>query len=142
MKKILLLLFCVISFSFLVQAQDDLLVPYRKGDQWGFAERDKKVFITPQHDEVFPFKNGFAKVRNGTRYGIINMKGEIIVPIAFDGLSEMSEGLFAVRQGVFPKCLSGYYDTTGKTAIPFKFVDAYPFDNVKAIVKVGVFPDL
>lgn len=142
MKKILLLLFCIISFSFLVKAQDDLLVPYRKGDQWGFAERDKKVFITPQHDEVFPFKNGFAKVRNGTRYGIINMKGEIIVPIAFDGVSEMSEGFFAVRQGVFPKCLSGYYDTTGKTAIPFKFVDAYPFENGRAMVKVGVFPDL
>lgn len=141
MKKILLLL-CILSFSFLVKAQDDLLVPFRKGNQWGFAKRDKTVFITPQHDEVFPFKNGFAKVRNGTRYGIINMKGEIIVPIAFDAVSEMSEGLFAVRQGVFPASLSGYYDTTGKTAIPFKFIDAYPFENGKAMVKVGVFPDL
>lgn len=141
MKKLLLLL-CNFSISLLVNAQDYELVPFRKGDQWGFAERDKTVFITPQHDEVFPFKNGFAKVRNGTRYGIINMKGEIIVPIQFDAVSEMSEGLFAVRQGVFPKCLSGYYDTTGKTAIPFKFVDAFPFENGKAMVKVGVFPDL
>ena len=135
--------FLFILFLFAeTQAQDNLLIPFRKGDQWGFADRDKKIFVVPQHDEVYPFKNGYAKVRNGTRYGVIDTKGKIIVPVAFDDVSDMSEGLFAVTQGVFPKCLSGYYDTIGKTAIPFKFVEAFPFENGRAMVKMGVFPEL
>jgi hypothetical protein len=142
MKHVVLsVLFILITSSFIV-AQESELVPYRKGTEWGFATRDKKIFIVPQHDEVFPFTNGYAKVRNGTRYGIIDMKGRIIVPIAFDEVSDMSEGLFAVRQGAFPKCLSGYYDTTGKVAIPFKFIEAYSFKDGRAMVKVGVFPKL
>jgi len=142
MKQVLLSALIIISSLPFVTAQTAELVPYRKDTQWGFATRDKKIFIVPQHDEVFPFVNGFAKVRNETRYGIIDMKGRIIVPVAFDDISEMSEGLFAVRQGVFPKSLCGYYDTTGKVAIPFKFVDAYAFKNGRAMVKVGVFPKL
>jgi hypothetical protein len=144
MKKTILFVLLIFISATIISAQtnDGELVPYRKGDQWGFATRDKKIFIVPQHDEVFPFSNGYARVRNGTRYGIIDMKGRIIVPIAFDEVSEMSEGKFAVRQGVFPKCLSGYYDTTGKVAIPFRYIEAFPFQNGRAMVKVGVFPKL
>jgi hypothetical protein len=123
-------------------AQEISLIPYRKGNLWGFATPDKKIFIVPQHDEVFPFRNGYARVRNGTRFGVIDMKGRIIVPIAFDYVSDMSEGLFVARQGVFPASLCGYYDTTGKVAIPFRYVDALPFYHGKAMVKVGRFPYL
>lgn len=138
---VLTFLLCFIIEISIAQNANDL-VPYRKGDEWGFALRDKSIFIVPQHDEVYPFENGFAKVRNGTRYGIINPQGEIIVPIKFDAISAQSEGLFAVRQGVFPASLAGYYDTTGKVQIPFRFVDAFPFYKGKAMVKVGVYPKL
>jgi hypothetical protein len=123
-------------------AQHETLIPYRKDTQWGFATPDKKIFIVPQHDEVFPFNNGYARVRNGTRYGIIDLKGRIIVPIAFDDVSDISEGKFVAKQGTFPASLCGYYDTTGKAVIPFRFVDAFPFHNGRAMVKVGKFPNL
>jgi len=135
---ILLLLFPVFGQLF---AQPEL-IPYRKGDQWGFCDREKNIFIVPQHDEVFPFINGYARVRNGTRFGVIDMQGRIIVPIAFDYVSDESEGMFAARQGVFPASLAGYYDTSGRAVIPFRFIETLPFKNGKAMVKLGKFPEL
>lgn len=136
MKKIFLLLIQLL-FGYYTFCQSSPLIPYRKGMDWGFATTDKQIFIRPQHDWVYPFKDGYAKVMNNNRYGIIDMKGRIIVPIEFDAVSDVNEGLFAVRQGAFPASLSGYYDTTGKVALPFKYVDAFPFYNGKAMVVVG-----
>lgn len=136
MKKLM-----VVVIAFLLQntsqAQNTTLIPYRKGTQWGFATTDKQIYVVPQHDWVYPFKDGYARVMNGNRYGVIDMKGKIIVPVGFDAVSDVSEGMFAVRQGIFPASLSGYYDTTGKVAIPFKFVDTKPFYKGKGMVTVG-----
>lgn len=118
-----------------------MLIPYRKGDQWGFATPNKQIFIVPQHDEVYPFQGGYARVRNGTRYGVINKSGRIIVPIEYDAVSDVSEGKFVVKQGNFPASRCGYYDTLGYLVIPLRFVDAYPFRNGKAMVKIGSYPN-
>jgi hypothetical protein len=31
------------------------LIPYRKGDKWGFCTRDKKIVITPEYDNAWKF---------------------------------------------------------------------------------------
>jgi len=31
------------------------LIPYRKGDKWGFCAPDKKIVIAPKYDDVTSF---------------------------------------------------------------------------------------
>ena len=38
------------------------LIPYRKGDKWGFCTPDKKIVITPKYDGAGGFIEGLAWV--------------------------------------------------------------------------------
>ena len=39
------------------------LIPYRKGDKWGFCDKDKNIIILLKYDDVYKFKDGLAKVK-------------------------------------------------------------------------------
>lgn len=60
------------------------LVPYRKGELWGFCDWRKNMVIPPQYQEVKLFINELAKVKNGDKWGLIDQKGEVFVPIRYD----------------------------------------------------------
>lgn len=80
--KYLFLIFILLS-NFSLFAQE--LIPYRKGDKWGFANRQKEVVVEPQFDEVGAFNHyGITRVKVGDKYGYINLKGELITKIEFD----------------------------------------------------------
>ncbi|MGC9000874.1 WG repeat-containing protein, partial [Caldisericum sp.] len=38
------------------------LIPYRKGDKWGFCDRNKKLVIPAVYDGADPFSQGLARV--------------------------------------------------------------------------------
>ncbi len=78
------------------------------------------------YDEVSGFYDGYSWVRVGEKYGIIDRKGKIILPIEYDnsGTRSMeylySEGLFMVeKDGKF-----GFVDTRGKVVIPLVYQSA------------------
>ena len=39
------------------------LIPYRKGDKWGFCTPDKKMVVQPKYDEAWRFSEGLAWVK-------------------------------------------------------------------------------
>ena len=41
---------------------EEVLIPYRKKDKWGFCTPDKKIEIDCIYDNAEPFINGFARV--------------------------------------------------------------------------------
>ena len=53
------------------------LIPYRKGDKWGFCTPDKKVVIPPKYDDAYDFHEGLAEV-------VLNKK-EFYIKIFPDG---------------------------------------------------------
>ncbi|MCG6162334.1 WG repeat-containing protein, partial [Leptospira bandrabouensis] len=67
----------------------------------GFHDPGCKKTIQAEYDFAYPFENGFSIVCNGCRsvktdehsmiqggnYGIINKKGEVVVPIEYDAVS-------------------------------------------------------
>ena len=63
------------------------LIPYRKGDKWGFCDKDKNIVIECKYDEVGMFYEGFSKVKLNKSYGIINELGKEIIPIKYDDIS-------------------------------------------------------
>jgi len=48
------------------------LIPYRKGDKWGFCTPDKKVVIQPKYDDAWSFSEGFARVELKGKWGFID----------------------------------------------------------------------
>ena len=76
------------------------------------------------------FNNGLATIGMGSKYGLIDKTGKLIIPCQYDWLGTLSQGLIpfeATSQNGEPRV--GYIDQTGKVIIPARFKDAREFGN-------------
>ena len=48
------------------------LIPYRKGENWGFSDASKKLIIPAHYDYVERFSEGLALVSLNGKYGFID----------------------------------------------------------------------
>ncbi len=71
----ILLLITTVSFS---QDNSSILMPYLKGELYGYANSKGEITIEPKYDYVTLFENGFAQVRLNSKWGLINKNGELI----------------------------------------------------------------
>ena len=51
------------------------LIPYRKGDKWGYCDWNKKIVIPVQYDDAWLFSEGLALVKVNGKWGFIDTKG-------------------------------------------------------------------
>jgi len=51
------------------------LVPYRKGDKWGFSDENKNIVIPLLYDNAISFSEGLAAVELNGKWGYIDTKG-------------------------------------------------------------------
>ncbi len=106
MKKnyFILLLFIAFSMFFVQnifaqnndnQANNQRLIPYLKNGLWGYCTQDKKIIIPPKFEEAQLFdkdssENGekitYANVKLKGKYGLINQKGDFIVPAMYESV--------------------------------------------------------
>src|SRR5450756_110486 len=90
------------------------LIPYRKGDKWGFCNRDRKMVIPTVYDSVYLFSEGLAPVHLNSKWGYIDTKGNMVIPAVYDSVDPFSDGLAPVHlNGKW-----GYIDTKGTMVIP------------------------
>lgn len=113
-KNLLLALFLTCTVSVFAQDPDMSLIPYRKGDLWGYATTDKNIFIKPEYEEANLFYEGFAVVKKGGKYGYINKEGKVVIPIKY----------FAAKPFKF-----GYYESKGNAQKTVLFAGAAPQAN-------------
>ncbi len=91
------------------------LIPYRKGDKWGFCDRNKRIVIECVYDETDTFKEGLAGVKLNREWGFIDRTGKLIGHYQFEVIYNFNEGLtYSPRE-------RGFIDRTGKLAIPCPF---------------------
>lgn len=55
------------------------LIPYRKGNLWGYCDSTKKIVIEPQWYSVDWFEHGYARVWKNDSCGVINASGKYVV---------------------------------------------------------------
>lgn len=100
-----------------------LLIPFRKGDKFGFSDSNKELVIEAKYDDAKPFLEDIAIVSINKKYGFINRIGKEIIPIKYRFVSSFSEGLSSVKLNN----KDGFIDKSGKVVIPFKY--DYPLGN-------------
>jgi hypothetical protein len=124
MKK--LVIFCCCFFLFLSSIYSQQLVPYLlKNGRYSYVEYGKsKILMNAQYDDAKPFFEDYACVKLKNKWGVINLKGEIVVPIEHDRISNTKYGYTRVDKD--------YYNRNFEKML-FKFVvgfsDGYAIIN-------------
>lgn len=105
-------------------------------DKIGIVNVKGETLIPAIYDQVYDFKNGYAKVsldstRFGqNRYGMVDAKGQEIIECKYNGLGDFSDNrVVAWNAGRF-----GYLNEKGRVAIAFDYSSASDFMDKMAIV--------
>lgn len=117
------------------------LIPYRKGEQWGYVNTEKQLMITPQFDDAFVFDKGLARVFKDGKFGFINKKGRLVVDFIYEDPEwdkDRGGSFYFDEEGLMPvyrEGLWGFMDTTGREKIHCQYEMAYNFHQGYARVK-------
>lgn len=101
-KKLLLVLFLAFTIPVFAQDADMSLIPYRKGDLWGYANPYKSIVIEPVYNEADLFYEGLAVVKKAGKYGYINKDGKVVIPIKYLVAKPFRFGYFAQSANLKP----------------------------------------
>ena len=91
-KKLIVALLLISSMDAMAQTIDMSLIPYRKGDKWGYATVDKEIVIRPQFNEAGWFSEGMAAVKIGKKFGYINRTGKVVIPARYTVAKSFRKG--------------------------------------------------
>ena len=123
MKKSTLLFLLVFSFGFPSLAQQ--VYPYYKNGLWGFVDEKKNVLVQPQYSDAREFVYGLAAVQKNKKWGAVNTRGKIIIPIQYDRILANDFGYYEVTTGLVEMDVmsgkKGIYDTAGKLILPLEY---------------------
>lgn len=118
---------------FNVLHQPTTFIPIKKGDKWGFCDKNKRIIIEPKFDEVSFFDSikYIANVKfNGQNY-FMDTTGKI-VDGPLTNCSTFSEGLAVASQND----KYGFINNKGEFIIKPTFDYCCPFSNGLAAVKI------
>ncbi len=93
MKTLVASLFVLIVNSISILAQTHDLIPYRKGDKWGYCDKNKKIIVECKYDEAEFFFEHVGRVFLNGKYGFVDKKGKEIIPSIYDYAWSFKEGL-------------------------------------------------
>jgi hypothetical protein len=127
----------ILIFSLLLFLQENLsaqlpdLIPYRKGNLWGYCDSMKKMIIEPKYKRAYPFDKGFGIVEIDSSSEIIDEHGAVQLRIQ-DGkwestlLATMREKEF-IFSGANGKC--GVIDIGNDTIIKPDYYEIRAIDK-------------
>ncbi|MCC5923098.1 MAG: WG repeat-containing protein [Crocinitomicaceae bacterium] len=75
------------------------LTPVSKGRGWGYADAQTKLVIRYIYDYAYSFENGLAIVQRDQKMGVINLKGEELIPLSYDLIQVFDDNYFKVFRG-------------------------------------------
>jgi hypothetical protein len=106
------------------QSSTARLVPYRKGTQWGYADRRGRLVLPLRYDEAGPFIDEVAWVRIGKCYGYIDGAGNFLTPVQYDRADNFHNGRATVAIGddSFDISISGRRLTDAPEAVEEEFM--------------------
>ncbi|XAL98416.1 WG repeat-containing protein [Phycisphaeraceae bacterium D3-23] len=110
------------SWDWVDYAYDNLIRAVERG-RTGYANAGGGWSINPIFAYADRFENGYAVVGDGEHFGIIDKRGELIVPIRLDGALRFREGYAAVQIGEDV----GFIDVRGEVVVPVEYARVRSF---------------
>lgn len=110
--------------------QSEILIPYRKGEFWGYCNKKKEIIIPCQYHDAIPFKNNIAWVCIKNKWGTIDITGKEITPCKYVFDNYIDTYLDKVVEDVFIAQANNKYrliDYSGKELKSFDYDDIGPF---------------
>jgi hypothetical protein len=74
-----------------------ILIPYRKGDKWGFCTPDKNIVIDCIYDDAYQFIEDLARVKQSGKYGFIDRQGFEVIPFEYEKAYDFHRGVAQVE---------------------------------------------
>lgn len=103
-------------------------IPYRKGDKWGYCDKDKNIIIPSIYGavKIIDSKDSILVVNFNGLYGAIDRTGNKITGFKFEQIEYQNDlKRFIIRMGD----KSGVTNITGKVIIPFEYNSLTPWGN-------------
>jgi hypothetical protein len=128
-----------------VEEFSDGLAIVKSGDAYGVINEKGKYLVPPRvYDYIRSFSEGLAVVNKGGKrndiggfqggkWGFINAKGKLVIPLQYDAAGDLENGRAPVSTGD----KWGFIDKTGKMIVPLKYDYAQSFFDGYAKVNVG-----
>ena len=143
------------------------LLPFNKGEQYGYMDYNGNVVIGPSYDQAGFFREGLASVMKDGFYGFIDKGNKLIIPYTFNSVNDFEKGRSVVEKGgkfgmidrsgnkIFPiefddlgslseglafgkkDSLYGYYDADYNLRLTEKYTDAFSFIDGFAKIQTG-----
>lgn len=98
----------------------------------GFINRNGKVIIPIQYDDVSSFNNGYSVVGLGNKYGVIDSLNTLVIPIKYSHITGANENRFIVTQNN----LEAIFDARGQKITEFSYANIERFYNGYAMVEL------
>jgi hypothetical protein len=123
-------------FGFDLEGFSDGLIPIRKGEKWGYLDKDGKLAIPAKYDRVTGFNSGHAVAMLNKNFIILNTNGEES-PVEGSGVLDVKE--FAENLAPFRAAdkTFGFVDDNGKVVIKPQFESVGYFVDGMAWAKTG-----
>lgn len=86
-------LYLILNKENIVSYFHDGLASILINKKFGFIDKNEKLIIKAQYDEVGHFNKGFTKVKQSDKWGLIDKKGKIIVKIKYDQIIILDNNL-------------------------------------------------
>ncbi|OJJ17529.1 hypothetical protein BKI52_27080 [marine bacterium AO1-C] len=98
------------------------LIPYQKGEKWGYCDKNKKIIIPCTYSSASPFYEGLARVSNEQfKFGFVNTQGKLVIPCKYDWAHNVHEGwIYVEQQSKKWGNVGGFIDTKGEVKIPMR----------------------
>jgi len=104
-----------------------------EGKLWGYMNEKGEMVIAPQYQTAMFFIDGLAKVRLNDRYGFIDTKGKVIIPVEYqDMYNSAKDGLIAAKKNG----RWGFINRKNKTVIGFTYLMIHAFSEGLAAVQI------
>ncbi len=107
-------LFIILPESLSARLPD--LIPYRKGNLWGYCDSTKNIVIEPQWEYARAFRFGRAAVRKDCKWGIIDSLGKYVIVPSYYHMQVLGRTRFAADLDD-EHC--GVIDDSGNVVVPF-----------------------
>lgn len=115
----------VVPASYLDLGEVSTMIAFTKGKSWGYIDLQNKVIHAPKFDYAESMTSGLAVAELLVQQGMINVKGEWIIPNKFSNIERLENGYYLTSNGAF----LGVYSPKGKELVPNKYQQVRILDD-------------